>query len=49
MITFTSYSGLDPEITQHRPGASSSILSSGIDEMNFPTPRTLTFGLNISF
>jgi hypothetical protein len=49
LITITKYTGLDPEITQNRPGAAYSTLGSGIDEMNIPLSRTFAFGVDVSF
>lgn len=43
--TFTKYSGLDPEVF----GLYGNPLYYGIDMVNYPQPRTFSFGLNISF
>lgn len=43
LLTFTSYSGLEPEIGRYDS------LSSGIDEGIFPHARTWMFGANITF
>lgn len=43
-FVFTKYQGYDPEI-----GNGGSILGSGIDRGVYPRPRTVSFGLNISF
>ena len=43
LFTITGYSGFDPEID------SSSPLNAGIDDGTYPIPRTLLFGLNVSF
>ena len=45
VYTFTKYSGYDPEI-----GAfNQSSLLQNIDRGRYPTPRTYTLGLNLSF
>ncbi|HBX45094.1 MAG TPA: SusC/RagA family TonB-linked outer membrane protein [Porphyromonadaceae bacterium] len=45
LYTFTKYSGMDPEIGYS--GGSS--FGSGIDLGFYPTPRTILFGLNVTF
>lgn len=45
LITWTKYSGSDPEVNS-RGG---NILTPGIDNQAYPRPRTLTFGINLSF
>ncbi len=44
MITFTNYSGYDPEMSQY-----TSATSMGIDWGTYPNVKTLTFGVNIDF
>jgi TonB-linked SusC/RagA family outer membrane protein len=44
LLTFTKYSGLDPEVN-----FIGSPLQSGIDYGTFPQARTYTFGLNVGF
>ena len=44
-FTFTKYSGMDPE----RPQYDGSALSTGIDNVAYPSPRTFMFGINLSF
>ncbi|RZK40945.1 MAG: TonB-dependent receptor [Pedobacter sp.] len=44
LITWTNYSGLDPEVST-RPGA----LTQGFDFSPYPKARTITFGLNAKF
>lgn len=45
LLTFTSYSGYDPEI-----GASTqSVNVFGLDNGRYPSPQVYTFGLNLSF
>jgi TonB-linked SusC/RagA family outer membrane protein len=43
LLTFTHYSGFDPEVGDTSP------TSSGIDTGNYPQPRTFTAGVNITF
>ncbi len=43
--TFTKYSGLDPEVF----GLYGNPLYYGVDMVNYPQPRTYSFGLNITF
>lgn len=43
LFTFTNYSGFDPEVGATSP------LRAGIDDGVYPVPRTLLFGLNLSF
>lgn len=38
-LTFTKYKGFDPEVGNN----------GGIDKGNYPQPRTVTFGLNVTF
>ena len=47
LFVITSYSGLDPEV--NTSNVQNNIPSLGIDYTSFPTPRTITFGLNASF
>lgn len=43
MLTFTKYSGLDPEFRD------SGIFTIGADHMSFPNPRSVMFSLSLSF
>lgn len=43
LITFTKYSGLDPEIGRSAP------LSNGVDDGYYPQAKTIMVGLNITF
>ncbi|MDR1653543.1 MAG: TonB-dependent receptor [Prevotellaceae bacterium] len=45
LITFTKYSGYDPELS--KDGASSTSL--GIDQGTYPFARTFVFGINLTF
>lgn len=44
LLTWTSYSGVDPEVSIFN-----SVLTPGVDYSAYPRPRTITFGLNVSF
>ena len=44
MITFTNYSGYDPEMSQY-----TSATSMGVDWGTYPNVKTVTFGVNIDF
>jgi TonB-linked SusC/RagA family outer membrane protein len=46
ILTFTKYSGWDPEVNSS--GGSSSI-AQGIDHFSYPTAKSYTFGINVSF
>jgi hypothetical protein len=43
--TFTKYSGMDPEVGT----SSTSDYVIGVDNGRYPTPRIVSFGLNIAF
>jgi len=55
VATFTSYSGLDPEVgavqsdAARDTGVADSPLLRGIDTGRFPLPRSFTFGFNLGF
>lgn len=50
LLTFTNYSGLDPEITNRETGATTgSDISRGIDGGGWPTTMRLLFGVNLAF
>ncbi|WP_460635279.1 SusC/RagA family TonB-linked outer membrane protein [Larkinella harenae] len=50
LLTFTKYTGLDPEIgVNGTAGDASKLLTNGIDYGQYPQPRTLLIGLNIGF
>ncbi|MGN8070139.1 TonB-dependent receptor [Mucilaginibacter sp. 22184] len=48
LLTFTKYTGYDPEIGQQYSGAGGN-LDMGIDNGNYPQSRTLSLGANLSF
>lgn len=43
LITWTNYSGFDPEVASNRS------LLPGLDGLSYPRSRTFTFGLNVKF
>ena len=47
LFTFTKYKGFDPEISQS-VGWGSDALDMGVDNGNYPQPRTILFGINVS-
>ncbi|MBT9190426.1 SusC/RagA family TonB-linked outer membrane protein [Zobellia russellii] len=49
MFTITKYSGFDPEIAELTTNNNNSSLASGIDLGNYPIPRSLILGVNLSF
>ncbi len=49
LFLITAYSGLDPEVTVDTGDLGSGVPSRGIDWSAFPNPRTITFGVNVSF
>ncbi len=55
LFTITKYTGLDPEISTQIVGRNnyrdrrSDANSLGVDYGNFPTPRILSFGVNVTF
>ncbi|OWW24494.1 hypothetical protein B4Q04_14350 [Zobellia sp. OII3] len=49
MFTITNYSGFDPEIAELTTNNSNSSLASGIDLGNYPIPKSLILGVNLSF
>lgn len=50
LLTFTSYNGLDPEITNRETGSTTgSDISRGIDGGGWPTTMRLLFGVNLTF
>jgi len=45
LVTWTKYSGLDPELT----GTASTALTQGIEFFSMPSPRTIMGGINVGF
>jgi TonB-linked SusC/RagA family outer membrane protein len=46
LFTLTNYSGYDPEVSSYNVGSDA---AKGIDISNYPTVKTLTFGINLTF
>jgi TonB-dependent starch-binding outer membrane protein SusC len=46
MLTFTKYSGYDPEVGNRTPGSS---LTNGIDFAVYPQPKAYQFGIQVGF
>ena len=49
LLTFTKYSGLDPEMTVSLNSAAEGDRANGIDWGTYPVAKSYTFGLNITF
>lgn len=49
LYTFTSYTGMDPEVGYGLDNGPTDKFSSGIDLGFYPTPRTFLLGLNVKF
>ena len=49
LLTFTKYTGLDPEIYQNMNNASDGPRGAGIDWGTYPSARTITVGVNANF
>ena len=47
ILTFTKYTGLDPEVGNKAPGSSS--LTNGIDYAEYPAPHGYQVGINVNF
>lgn len=45
LFTITHYKGFDPET----PARSGNVLSTGVDKIGYPNPRTFLFGVNYNF
>lgn len=48
LLTFTKYTGTDPEVNSHSNSATQTNVGGGIDFNAFPAFRTFTFGLKLS-
>jgi hypothetical protein len=46
LFTLTNYTGYDPEVSSYNVGSDA---AKGIDISNYPTVKTLTFGINLTF
>jgi iron complex outermembrane receptor protein len=49
LILITGYSGLDPEVNTSGTNFLNGIPTAGIDNLAYPRPRTITFGLTAKF
>lgn len=49
LITITNYSGYDPEVSSFNKGSRVRAGGLGIDLSNYPTAKTITFGINVTF
>ena len=49
LLTFTKYTGLDPEQYQNTDNAADGPRAVGIDWGTYPSARTLTVGVNANF
>ncbi|HEY4323995.1 MAG TPA: TonB-dependent receptor [Mucilaginibacter sp.] len=49
LLTFTKYSGLDPEQYQNSNNAADGVRAVGIDWGTYPSARTITVGVNANF
>lgn len=47
ILTFTKYTGFDPEVGNRTPGSSS--LTNGIDYAVYPQPKAYNIGINVNF
>ena len=47
ILTFTNYSGYDPEVGNRNPSGSS--LTNGIDYAVYPQPKGYQVGINVNF
>jgi hypothetical protein len=47
ILTFTKYTGYDPEVGNLAPGSSS--LTNGIDYAVYPQPKSYQMGINVNF
>jgi hypothetical protein len=48
LLTFTKYSGLDPDVTNQIMGDSGD-LTKGVDFFHWPVSKQFLFGINVSF
>lgn len=49
LLTFTKYSGLDPELTTSNNSLGEGVKAAGIDWGTYPSSRTFTAGVNVNF
>jgi TonB-dependent starch-binding outer membrane protein SusC len=46
LFTITKYTGYDPEVSSFNVGGAGGL---GIDLSNYPTSKTIIFGINLTF
>jgi hypothetical protein len=46
LFTITKYTGYDPEVSSFNAGGAGGL---GIDLSNYPTSKTIMFGINLTF
>lgn len=49
ILTFTDYSGYDPEVGNRTPNANNGSLTNGIDFAVYPQPKSFQFGIQVGF
>jgi len=49
LLTFTEYTGYDPEVNYSSSGATNSNRNLGLDYASYPNARAYTFGVNLGF
>jgi iron complex outermembrane receptor protein len=49
LIVITSYKGFDPDVTASAPFGGNGVNSFGIDNGNYPKPRTFMLGISATF
>ena len=49
LVTFTKYTGLDPEVGMQNYSSDNRNLDMGVDRGLYPNSRTYTLGLNVTF
>jgi hypothetical protein len=49
LLTFTSYPGLDPEMTVNANSTGEGDRANGIDWGTYPVAKSVTLGLNLTF
>lgn len=49
LLTFTRYSGVDPEVSFRSSGTTNSNINLGLDFDSYPNTKSCTFGINLGF
>ncbi|UBM59023.1 TonB-dependent receptor [Marinilongibacter aquaticus] len=49
LLTFTKYTGYDPEVASKDPTSSTGLLTNGVDYVQYPQTRTVLVGVNLNF